>query len=344
MTPFRRGYSLAGVLFVSVVLVACMVFVFIQLVDTGSERLPFPFERRLSGEYWVRELVHGLPTLALFVTVSAAAIWATLYFALKPVRRLSQRAGAIGPANLHERLSLDGAPTELHPLVTAFNRSLDRLETGWAVQRAFSSNAAHELRTPLAALRAHVESVLPATERVQATSEFDRLARLISQLLMLAESDADHLAHGEAFDLVPLARRITEDLAPSILAGGRDVGFMSAKDGVRLVGDPVLVDVAIRNLVENAMRHSPVGSAVAVEIDSTGVLSVSDNGLGIDPAFAGRMFDRFAKADSAGGGAGLGLSIVQGIMTLHGGRVWHEPGRPGAVFRLAFKTPEVDGA
>jgi len=117
-------------------------------------------------------------------------VYLTLHIGLRPLRRMSQLAGDITPANIDARLSVDSAPREIAPLVEAFNAALDRLETGLRAQRDFSANAAHELRTPIATLRAQVESLLEPDERQAAMEEFERLGRLIAQLLSLAEARA----------------------------------------------------------------------------------------------------------------------------------------------------------
>ncbi|MDQ8027802.1 MAG: ATP-binding protein, partial [Brevundimonas sp.] len=294
---------------------------------------PPPTDRTLLD--WLNELT----PVGVFMVTTTAAIWMTLHLALKPMRRLSERAGAIGPDTLHERLAPGDAPTELEPLVTAFNASLDRLESAWAAQRAFSANAAHELRTPLATLRAHVESLLPPGERRVATAEFERLARLIEQLLFLAEAERDHLARSEPFDLGAVTRATAAEMTPTILSGGRRIGFDSAVAHHSCRGDAVLAGVAIRNLIENAVRHTPKGTTISVALDERGQVTVRDDGPGVPEAFEDRLYDRFSRADHRSEGAGLGLSIVARIMDLHGGTVRHERPETGAAFVLAFGAP-----
>ena len=333
-----RRYSLLRVLFVSMVVLAFALLLMMQFVDAGPPESPPTAEERLTIRYWLGELV---PVVVMVVTTTGS-IWLTLQLALRPMRRLSKRAGSIGPDNLNERLPLEAAPAEIVPLVSAFNHSLDRLESAWSAQRAFSANAAHELRTPLAALRAHVESLLPAAERREATAEFDRLGRLIEQLLLLAEADQDHLKRQEPFDLVLLVRDISSDMTPKILGTGREIGFHSALVCRDCRGDSILAGIAIRNLIENATRHTPKGAHIAVAIDANGVVVVRDDGPRVPKAFEDRLFQRFAKSNPKCEGAGLGLSIVARIMDLHAGKVWFERPATGAIFHLAF--PEALGA
>jgi signal transduction histidine kinase len=324
--------SLLRVLIVAMVALAIVLFIMMQIMDAfGVVLSSSPMSERPPIE-WLRELI----PVIVFVVTTTLAIGLTLKLAMRSTRGLSDRAGMIGPDTLHERLPLEDTPVELEPLVIAFNRSLDRLESAWAAQRAFSANAAHELRTPLAILRAHVESLLPADQREVATAEFERLARLIEQLLFLAEADRDHLNHSETFDLVAVARDVAAEMTPRILTGGREIGFDSAVERLARQGDAVLAGVAVRNLIENAIRHTPPGTTIAISVDAAGAVTVRDDGPGVPEAFEARLYDRFARADSKGDGAGLGLSITARIMDLHGGTVRFDRPDRGAAFVLTF--------
>lgn len=326
-----RRYSLFQVLFVTMAGVA-MFGVALQMIETVSR------DELLKADEWLGKLA----SVIIVVGTTIGAIWVTLQLALRPIRRLSQRADSIGPNSLHQRLPIEDAPAEIAPLVASFNASLDRLEAAWSAHRAFSSNAAHELRMPLAALRAHVESLLPAGERRVATAEFDRLGRVIEQLLYLAEADQDHLVCKEPFDLVTLARETAMLAAPKIIAGGHDISFESGIQTYPCEGDSLLASIALRNLLENARKHTPQGTRIAVSVADTGVVTVSDNGPGVPDQFESRLFERFSRSDPQGDGAGLGLSIVARVMALHSGRSWYERRRVGAAFHLAF--PAADNA
>lgn len=330
-----RRYSLLRVLFVSMVMLAFALFLVVQLVEAGkpAERLTAP-DDRFTVEYWLGELQFVL----LMIVTTTGSIWVTLQLALRPIRRLSKRAGKIGPETLHERLPIDEAPSEIAPLVVAFNASLDRLETAWASQRAFSSNAAHELRMPLATLRAHVESLLAPSERHVATAEFDRLARVIEQLLFLAEADQDRLVRQDFFDLVALARETSMAAAPKIVLHGYDLSFQNDVESYGCRGDPILVGIALRNLIENAQKHTPKGTRIAVSVTKSGFVTVSDDGPGVPETFEDRLFERFCRSDPQGTGAGLGLSIVARVMALHSGHALFERLQSGAAFHLVFPT------
>lgn len=332
----RRGLSLTWTLFPSVVLVMALVFMAVQVLAILPDAVPLSLEERMDPGNLAREASANLPLILLIVVFMMAGIFVTLRLGLRPLRQMSERAASIGPATISQRLPLGSAPCEIAPLVVAFNTALDRLEAGWRAQREFSANAAHELRTPLATLRAQVESLLEPEERKDAIEEFERLGRLIAQLLALAEADTGEKLRKVSFDLVELARGLTTEMAGDVVASGRSIAFECAHEHWVCHGEPDLVEVALRNLLENAMRHTPPGCEIVVSIDQAGRLSVSDDGPGVPPGFHHRLFQRFSKADAHGFGAGLGLSIVSRVMVLHGGEARLDPSPAGARFVLDF--------
>lgn len=335
----RGGFSLTWILFPSVVLVMVMAFMAVQVLGIIPDATPLSLDQRMNIEYLSGEVSANLPLILLIAGLMMVGVFVALRLGLRPLRQISERAAGIGPTTISQRLPLSSTPREIAPLVVAFNSALDRLEAGWRAQRAFSANAAHELRTPLATLRAQVENALPSEDRKEAIEEFERLGRLIAQLLALAEADNGEDLEMIPFDLVGLARGVASDMAGPIVAGGRSISFETAHAQRVCRGAPGLVEVALRNLLENAARHTPVGSEIVVSIDPAGNLSVSDNGPGVPPGFQGRLFQRFSKADAHGFGAGLGLSIVSRVMQLHGGEARLEPSAAGARFVLDFLRP-----
>lgn len=339
----QGGFSLTWILFPSVVLVMAMVFMAVQVLGFLPDAVPSSLEERMDLDNLAREASANLPLILLIVGLMMAGILVALRLGLRPLRQISERAAGIGPATISQRLPLSSTPREIAPLVIAFNAALDRLEAGWRIQREFSANAAHELRTPLATLRAQVESLLEPEERKDAIEEFERLGRLITQLLALAETDQGEDLGKVSFDLVELARALTSEMASAILAGGRGIAFESAHEHWECQGAPGLVEVAIRNLLENATRYTPPDCEIVVSIDPTGRLSVGDDGPGVPPEFHHRLFQRFSKADAHGLGAGLGLSIVGRVMVLHGGEARLDPSPVGAHFVLDF-SGRGDGA
>ena len=336
VAPSQGGYSLTWALFFSVVLVMALVFVAVQIfgIIPGDDRLTLI--QRMDPIRLIREASANLLLFVIWMALMMGGILIALKLSMRSLHRISERAASIGPSNVGERLVVDEAPREIAPLVLSFNAALDRMEAGLRAQRDFSANAAHELRTPLATLRAQVESVVDPADRQSAAEEFDRLARLISQLLSLAEAEGGAKFDRVEFDLVALARNVTSDAAGAFLAAGRDIAFESDAEHCECTGVPELVEVALRNLLENALRHTDPGCEIVVAIDPCQRICVSDDGPGIPDHMRAKLFQRFSKADPHGVGAGLGLSIVNRVMDLHQGDARLEPSDSGAKFILDF--------
>ncbi len=336
--PSSRS-ALIWPMFGSIILVMVVIFFVVQVVHPEAaglsivERLSLHRLKQEVGENWL--------WIVITVALLNAGIFLTLHIGLRPLRKISDRAALIGPSTINQRLPLSTTPREISPLVRSFNATLDRLEAGLRAQREFSANAAHELRTPLATLRVLVEGLIETDERQAVIEEFDHLSRLIAQLLTLAEADSGKDIVTAPFDLVERTRGLATDMARGIVASGRGIAFESAHEHFVAHGSPDLIEVAVRNLIENATRHTPPGSEIVVAIDKQGRLTVSDDGPGVPADFAERLFDGFSKADTNSSGAGLGLSIVKRIMTLHGGEVRLEPSAAGARFVLDFPTRQA---
>lgn len=328
--------SLTWILFPSVLLVMVMAFLTVQVLGIVPGPTSQSLMERMRPANLAVEASSSLHVLLLIAGLMMTGIFVALRLGLRSLRKISEQAVGIGPATINKRLPLNSTPREILPLVIAFNETLDRLEVGLRAQREFSANAAHELRTPLATLRAQVESVLEPADRKDAIEEFERLGRLITQLLDLAEVENGADLGATSFDLVALARTVTTQMAGTIVNGGRNITFETVHAHLQRQGSPGLMEVAIRNLLENATRHTPVGAEIVVSIGDRGHLRVADDGPGVSSHFRDRLFQRFSKADAHGVGAGLGLSIVRQVMLLHEGDAWLETTPVGACFVLDF--------
>jgi len=300
--------------------------------EMGNEALADAFVRE-----FLRDAAWAFPVLA--VILLAVSIW-TIRGSLRPVRTASEKAAAVTPGSVGVRLPETGLPTELLPLVAAMNGALGRLEKGFEIQRQFTANAAHELRTPLAILTAGLEALptSPEVERLQQDTE--RMNRLVNQLLRVARLDAQPVETGQTVDLGRIAGDVVGRLAPWAAKSGRSLAFEPPEAPTLVRGDQDALGDAIRNLVENAIAHSPEGEEVTVRVDDGGLVSVVDNGPGVPAEARDRIFDRFWRSRerrSSGVGAGLGLSIVAEIVRAHGGRITYAdaPGG-GACFILAI--------
>ena len=250
---------------------------------------------------------------------------------LAPVRRMTLEAEAIGGSDLSRRLSSPVRLDEVGRLTRTLNGMLARLEAAVERERDFAADASHELRTPLAILRAEVELTRDRVEDHAARSsldtalqEADRLAALVDDLLLLARSDAGHLDGHRALDLDELVGAVTARFGT--LAERRGVRLTSTGAAV-VRGDFSEVERAVGNLVDNALRHTPEGGVVSIEIRPAPFgadVVVSDTGPGVPVERLHSLFDRFSRLDSARhepGGAGLGLAIVAAVAAAHAGTV-----------------------
>lgn len=270
---------------------------------------------------------------------------------MRPLKRMAATAYRISADRLSERLDVERLPTELRQLAAGFNAMLTRLEDSFGRLAGFSSDLAHELRTPINNLMGQTQVALtrprPADEyrRVLESNleEYERLARIIGDMLFLAKADhAQVTLRSETVDL----RTELDKLAEFYEAHAQELGVRVACAGEgHIMADRLLVRRAVSNLLSNAIRHTPRGGEVklltARDDGGAVTMSVSNPGHGIPREHLDRIFDRFYRIDDVRGGfqegVGLGLAIVRSIMVLHGGRVSVEsvPDR-GTTFTLHF--------
>jgi signal transduction histidine kinase len=274
----------------------------------------------------------------LFVFGACALI--TLRYTLKPLRQVSESAAAISPRALHARLQVKAVPAEIAPLVDSFNRVLERLEQGYRVQQGFLATAAHELKTPLALIRAQTELTEKGPDRDSLLSDIQHMTRQVQQLLLLAETSEEQNYIFAAVDprdvgaeAVGYLRRMAE--AANVRLTLRDDGPVA-----HWRADRATLFTLLKNLLENAIQHAPEGTEVCVTVGAD-ALTVRDGGPGVAPEQVARMFERFWRgAHRRDHGAGLGLSICQEIARAHGWTLAAQRMEPGLLFRLTTRpTP-----
>ena len=274
------------------------------------------------------------------IAVAAGLAAAVATEALRPIRRLTQAAETVAATgNLGERVDVAGSD-ELGRLATRFNGMLAALEESVGRQRRLVADASHELRTPLTAARTNVDLVregkLPDEEvrhaLDEASVELDSLTSLVSDLVELARGEERKLRLEDVAldDLVSSAVERAKARAP-------EATFVTSLAPVHVRVDPILVERAVGNLLDNAVKYSPPGAPIEVSVRD-GEVTVADRGPGIAEEDLQRIFDRFYRAATARAkpGAGLGLAIVREAAEAHGGQATAESSASGAKFRLTL--------
>ena len=312
-------------------------------------------QRVAAREFEAAEVAAKLvPVLILLVLLIGALLMAALRRGLGPLRATADHIGALTAQSL-EPISASEVPRELHPMIHAINRLMQRLSEAFALQRRFVADAAHELRTPITALKLQVqllERARGAAERADAMVDLRaglaRAERLIAQLLALSRLEPGGWRHeATTLDLGPLLREAVARLSAQADAAGIDLGA-EAGDELFVHGDAEQLFVLANNLIQNALRHTPAGGSISVTAAQVGrqgvTMSIADNGPGIPEAERTRVFDRFYRGLGDGAapgtsvGSGLGLSIVKAIAERHGATVTlgTPAGGRGLEVRVAF--------
>ena len=283
----------------------------------------------------------GWFTIPILLLVLAADVFAVRR-ALRPLNEASGQASRIDASRLDLRLDVAKLPKEIRPLVGAFNQVLDRLERSFRVQREFTADAAHELRTPLSILRARVDAIRDGVLAEPLKRDIEVMARIIDQLLQVAELDLA-VELGEVIDLRTICINVADFVAPMAQSVGTRIVSSGVSTPVLVTGNAEMLFHAIRNLAENAVKYSPRGSTVEIHLDDSGVVSVLDEGPGVPATDQELIFRRFWRRNrSQTTGAGLGLAIASRIVSAHGGRLEVANRRPhGAAFSIHMALATV---
>lgn len=291
--------------------------------------------------------------LAGALPVLAFATWWAVRRGVSPLRDLERMLARRDPRAL-DRVQMTCAPDEMQPLLDALNRLFDRIRTVLDAERRFTADAAHELRTPIAAIKAQAQVAMAEPDAdlrhralVGMLEGCDRAARLVDQLLLLSRLDTGITAEHATVDLAVLARRVIADIAPRSI-GKSQRPQLDASGPCVVSGNAVLLESLIRNLVDNAVRYSPARARIDVSLsrrDAHVVLSVQDSGPGLSPLELERLGERFFRGRVDGQpGSGLGWSIVRRIASAHSAdiRVNRSPTLGGLQVEVSFPAAAVD--
>jgi two-component system OmpR family sensor kinase/two-component system sensor histidine kinase QseC len=291
----------------------------------------------------------AIPLLLLLPLLGGATFW-VVHGSLLPLRRMAAEV-QLRDVHMLTPVDADAVPEEVAPLIEALNRLLARLQAAFAVQRAFVADAAHELRSPLTALRIQLQLLDRAPDadalaqaRAALGAAVERAIHLVEQLLTLARNEPR--ASGEDLQLVHLDRAVAAGMADAhALAMARDIDLsLDSEPDVCVRGDAESLRVMVRNLVDNAVRYTPSGGRVQVRLRQDAgiaVLEVIDSGPGIPAAERERAFDRFyRRAGAPEGGSGLGLAIVRAIADRHAASVRLDDAAGGGL-AVTVRLPRV---
>ncbi len=288
---------------------------------------------------------------ALLLAVAGIVVWVGIAHGLAPLERVRRRVAARSHREWSP-VAEDDVPGEVRPLLQAIDELVARLDHALTLQSRFISDAAHQLKTPVAALKANVELAMregdarrAAQALAAANAGLDRVSRLISQLLSLARNEPEAAASIALapVDLGALVLEAATDWVPAALKRRIDLGFEAAAVPVTVPGDRARLRELLDNLIDNAVRYTPEGGRVTVRVDADPPsIRVDDDGPRIPPEERQRVFERFHRLlGDAHGGSGLGLAIAREIARIHGAAISlrDDDDGTGNTFKVSFPAP-----
>lgn len=317
--------------------------------DQAHENLIYVGERAATRDHLLREMIeHLLKPMLFALPLLALLLWLAVRMGLRPLERVTGEIARRHPQRL-DAVDATGAPSEVRPLIGQLNQLLSRIAKSLDNTRRFTADAAHELRTPLAAIRGQAQVALASKEHDEQARALQQVLRgcdlathLIEQLLTLARLDASSQPAREPVDLHALTAEVLAEVAASAVNTDVEVALEEG-DAIQISVQPGLIRILLRNLLDNAIRYSPPGSevCVAIHLDGTNaVVDVLDSGPGIPADQLARIFDRFYRVlGSAQSGSGLGLSIAQRIAEIHGGSIHIQARENGVGLRVRTTLP-----
>jgi two-component system, OmpR family, sensor histidine kinase TctE len=323
---------------------------------TNEQRIVVVQSRARQGRLLRSILFYEAIPQTAAIVIAVLLVWYGLAYVVRPMRKLKQHLDDRGVHDLRA-LPAQLAPAELAPLIQSINDLMQRLQSSLAAQNRFIANAAHQLRTPLAAMRAHSE-LLRRTEHPERRRETieqllvttARANRLANQLLSLVRAESSGTtAQFSDVELNELCRSVASEVLPLALERNIEFGFEPAPAALVVQGDATLLSELVHNLVDNALKYAPRGGTVAITVSAAPArIVVEDSGPGIAAEERERIFAPFARfprfetnSNHAISGSGLGLAIVDEVARSHRASVNIERSRlGGAAFTITFPEPE----
>ncbi|MEO9338747.1 HAMP domain-containing sensor histidine kinase [Mesorhizobium sp. SB112] len=285
-------------------------------------------------------LAVGVPALIL-VAISLIGVPFVTRWALRSFSDLKERLDRMDLDTRGALVEERGLPNEVLRLVRDINRALRRLDSGFESTERFFVNAAHELRTPIAILQVRIDTLTPSEDKMHLQSGIKRLTAIANQLLD-TEKYRQKPQQDLPVDLNHVVSKVVADLAPFAIAEGYDISFDSSAEHVFVRGDAEALERAFINLVRNAIQYGGGRGQISIGIETDGSVTVADHGCGIADDKHTRIFEPFYRVSPHGSGAGLGLSMVNEIVTRHGGYVElsSAPGK-GSTFAVRWRDMRV---
>ncbi len=278
-----------------------------------------PLHDNVVADEIVHELIEGyaLPMVGMMFALVIGVSW-TISRSLRPMVRLEAQARDLSPGADHQQLAVKGLPSEIKPLVERMNEALMRLNDAYKQQKNFTDMAAHELRSPVAIIRAQAETLVESSGRDQLIADIQRLEHLLAQLLQLSRSDAYALAPEKKLDLAQVTSEILADIASPLVTRGVSVALESPGSPVWIHADRHMLEIILRNLIDNAVNAAGKKAVITCSVTEAGELQICDNGPGLPPELYDKVLQRFYRLDQSRlEGAGLGFSIVKSLAAAH---------------------------
>ncbi len=319
---------------------------YIQIANTPAGRFRvamYGYRFRLQDifhAFSAESMVH-LYYLITPLILSVSMVWLGVSKALAPLRDATDEVSRIDFDSLDRSIDAASAPAEIRPFIDAVNAAIARLEASIKRMRRYTANAAHELRTPLAIMRARLEDTEEPTFKSDLMRDASQLQAIVEQMLIAARLTERQASPEQPVDLVQTIRQVVSDYLPLAVECDRKLEFEAGASPIVALGNQRAIECIVGNLIDNALRAEPSSGAVLVKIVEPAKIEVIDHGEGVAPGDREKIFEPFWRKREATPGTGLGLAIAKELMEKLNGRIWVEdtPGG-GATFKLSF--PLVD--